>query len=183
MWCSSWVFCAVTWWGRTRSCSTAYWPVCCKVKTRGKRWLRVNVREAAFSGQIWIPHGFSPDGWKRISWGCWLTEVVKGQNNLSEIHSDTRQRHPGRVWGKSSMCAFEYVGMCFANDFLLYVQGAAGRMQSFAVRSPYRKRESLPLQCPLFLKEVCDIVLCAVQTQWAMALTADVLFLLSFYLG
>lgn len=49
--------------------------------------------------------------------------------------------------------------------FSLYVQGAAGRMQSFAVRSPCRKHESLPLQCPLFLKEVCDIVLCAVQTQ------------------
>lgn len=63
------------------------------------------------------------------------------------------------------MCAFEYVGMCFAKDFLLYVQGGAGRMQSFAVHSPYRKHESLPLRCHLFLKEVCDIVLCAVQTQ------------------
>lgn len=85
--------------------------------------------------------------------------------------------------GKPSMCAFEYVDMCFVKDCLPCMQGAAGRMQSFAVCSPYRKHEYLHLQYLLFFKEVCDIDLCAVQTQWAMALTAEVLFLLPFYPG
>lgn len=60
---------------------------------------------------------------------------------------------------------------------------AAGKMQSFAVCRPYRKHKYLPLQYPLFLKEVCAIVFCAIQAQSPMALRADMFFLLSFCLG
>lgn len=80
------------------------------------------------------------------------------------------------------MCAFEYMGICFAKYCLLQVRGGCWEHAVLLSAAPIGSM-NLFLQYPLFLKEACAIVLCAVQTQSAMVLTAVVLFLLSFYLG
>lgn len=101
-----------------------------------------------------------------------MKSIVIPDKGIQEESGENLSCVPLNIWA----CAFQKI-VSFA------CRVAAGRLQSFAVCSPCRKHEFLPFQYPLFLKEMYAIVLCTVQAQSAMTLTADVLFLLSFYLG